>query len=124
MGKKIKIVGFSAVMLGVAGWYQMFFGNAVYRAGQLQAEALGGMKTFNKFWTKHDIQERDVRKHIGSPVNINAHSATWEWGMQMAINDAIPLKTRKQIEQNWFTTSFGTDPAVPSNVGDPTYHDP
>lgn len=44
--------------------------------------------------------------------------------MQMAINDAIPLKTRKQIEQNWFTTSFGTDPAVPSNVGDPTYHDP
>jgi len=131
---KYKIVGFSVIMMAVAGYYQNFFGNAVYRSGQLQAEAMGNLKPFNKFWTKYDIQEDDVRKTAGDYSQYiagyqsggkwatgrtdlkNPESATWEWANQLAIADQFDLKTRKQIEQNWFTTSFGDT--------NPTYHDP
>ena len=54
MGHKVKIVGFSLLMFGIATSYQGFFDNLVYRAGIFQQRALAGQENFTDFRNRRD----------------------------------------------------------------------
>ena len=60
--KKYKIIGFSVIMMSVAGYYQWFFGNVVYRSGQNQMYHLGSSGVWLNYWEKYDFNEADIRK--------------------------------------------------------------
>ena len=54
MGHKVKIVGFSLLMFGIATSYSAFFDNLVYRSGIFQQRALAREENFTDFRNKYD----------------------------------------------------------------------
>ena len=64
MSHKARIVCFSLAMSLVAGTYNMYFQNVMYRAGQMQAAALGGKIDFVDYTGKHDDEVWELKNRL------------------------------------------------------------
>jgi hypothetical protein len=96
MMQKVRIVGFSVLMATIAGTYETYFANIVYRSNQMQDEALAGKRTFLPY-TKH-----------GDDL--------WKLKNTLAVLEAKPWKELKYISMGWADHTY-TDGGSTARAG-------